>query len=182
MGTLIDETGHRYGRLTVIERAPPPGQRRAACWLCMCECGEETVVDGCALRSGHTQSCGCLQRETISQLRSLAPGLAMSKEIYARYRWRAGESGKKFALTIEEFRALAIQNCHYCGVEPGNIYERDTYNGAFTYNGLDRIESSKGYVISNLVPCCWTCNRAKGDMSYSEFIDYLNRLVAFRNR
>ncbi len=137
------------------------------------------MVDGGDLRGDHTKSCGCLQRETISQIRSLSPGLAMSKEIYARYRWRAEEKGRTFMLTLEQFRDVAQQNCHYCGAEPRNIYERDTYNGAFIYNGLDRIDSNQGYVVGNVVPCCWTCNRAKGDMSYEEFLAYLGRVAQF---
>lgn len=168
MGTLIDETGNRYGRLTVIERVPPPNRRKSAHWLCKCDCGEEIVVNGSDLRSGHSQSCGCLQRETLSQIRSLSKGEAMSNEIYARYRWRAEEKGVRFELTIEEFRELAVQDCHYCGAKPANVYERDTYNGAFVYNGLDRVDSNKGYYIGNVVACCWTCNRAKGDMPYDD--------------
>lgn len=38
MGKLIDLTGQRFGRLTVIERAEnsPNG---AAKWVCRCDCG-----------------------------------------------------------------------------------------------------------------------------------------------
>lgn len=62
MGRLIDLTGQRFGRLTVLERA---GKDKFGSigWLCRCDCGEETVVFGKNLRSGHTQSCGCLERE-----------------------------------------------------------------------------------------------------------------------
>jgi hypothetical protein len=167
MGAFIDEIGNRYGRLTVNERAPrQPGHR--IYWTCKCDCGEEVVVDGGDLRGGHTKSCGCLQRETISQIRSLSPGLAMSKEIYARYRWRAEEKGRTFLLSLEQFRDVAQQNCHYCGAEPRNIY-----------NGLDRIDSNQGYAVGNVVPCCWTCNRAKGDMSYEDFLAHLRRIAQF---
>lgn len=35
-------------------------------WLCKCDCGNERVVLGKCLRNGHTQSCGCLNREIVS--------------------------------------------------------------------------------------------------------------------
>jgi hypothetical protein len=60
---LVDRTGDRYGRLTVIARAPTHvargGQRKTA-WLCRCECGELCTVLAAALRKGAVRSCGCL--------------------------------------------------------------------------------------------------------------------------
>lgn len=58
MGTLIDETGNKYGYLTVIERALNNKDGRAA-WKCRCKCGKEIIVSGKSLRSGNTKSCGC---------------------------------------------------------------------------------------------------------------------------
>lgn len=63
--TLIDMTGRRYGRLTVIERvgtSKADGQGRPT-WLCQCDCGNTTIVIGANLRAGLTKSCGCLRRE-----------------------------------------------------------------------------------------------------------------------
>lgn len=59
----IDETGNRYGRLTVICRAGST-KGGVARWLCKCDCGGETVTQGYDLRSGRTKSCGCLEHET----------------------------------------------------------------------------------------------------------------------
>lgn len=36
-------------------------------WLCKCVCGNETVVRVYDLMSGHTQSCGCLQKEKVGE-------------------------------------------------------------------------------------------------------------------
>ena len=57
-----DETGHRYGRLTVLERYLIPG-KPTAYWKCRCDCGVETIVSGKALRNGTSRSCGCLREE-----------------------------------------------------------------------------------------------------------------------
>lgn len=61
MGQFIDLTGKVFGRLTVISQCERMGSSIA--WLCRCECGNEKKVRGSDLRSGKTQSCGCLGRE-----------------------------------------------------------------------------------------------------------------------
>lgn len=62
---VIDETGHRYGRLTVIERAGSDERGRVR-WLCKCDCGTEKVVRGESLRWGGVKSCGCLRKDSIA--------------------------------------------------------------------------------------------------------------------
>lgn len=66
MGKFIDLTGKRFGKLTVLNRAPDygSGSRRVTMWHCQCDCGKTTNVRGHALRNGHTRSCGCLQPES----------------------------------------------------------------------------------------------------------------------
>jgi len=66
MPPLIDLTGKRIGRLTVIQRAENHGKRTT--WECRCDCGNVVIVIGSNLnRENHTQSCGCYQRERTSQ-------------------------------------------------------------------------------------------------------------------
>lgn len=65
MSRIIDLTGKKFGRLTVIEKSEYNGGY--ICWLCKCECGNTTIVRGCNLKSGHTKSCGCLWKESISK-------------------------------------------------------------------------------------------------------------------
>ena len=62
---LINLTGLRYGRLTVIERDENKG--KIAAWRCICDCGNETIVRGDHLRSGVSQSCGCLRDEMFTK-------------------------------------------------------------------------------------------------------------------
>jgi len=63
---FVDETGKKYGRLTVLEYQGR-SKNRNALWLCLCECGNTVVVKGCLLRSGTTKSCGCLKREIAKE-------------------------------------------------------------------------------------------------------------------
>lgn len=66
MSKLLDLTGMRFGRLTVIKRAEnvvqPSGETRIA-WKCKCDCGAEIVARSIDLRTGKKKSCGCYRRE-----------------------------------------------------------------------------------------------------------------------
>ena len=64
---IIDITGRRFGRLTVLRRAGMNTNAGHALWKCECSCGNVKVVDGQHLRNGHTQSCGCLHQERTGQ-------------------------------------------------------------------------------------------------------------------
>ena len=69
MSNLIDLKGQKFGKLTVIERAENKGKNTR--WLCLCECGNKTIVHAISLRSGSTKSCGCYK--------SIAPKLSNTK-------------------------------------------------------------------------------------------------------
>lgn len=71
MGNLIDMTGQRCGRLTVIERAGSNIHKKAT-WRCHCDCGKEVVVSGNHLRSGMIKSCGCLHKEFVGKVNDLS--------------------------------------------------------------------------------------------------------------
>ena len=62
---MIDLTGMKYGRLTVVEFDRL--QNHKTYWKCVCDCGLTVIATGNNLRSGNTSSCGCLRRETTSQ-------------------------------------------------------------------------------------------------------------------
>ena len=56
----VDLTNKKFGRLT------PQYYIKGGKWHCLCDCGKEIDVDTRNLNSGHTQSCGCLQKEKAS--------------------------------------------------------------------------------------------------------------------
>ncbi|MDB5822148.1 MAG: hypothetical protein JWR21_852 [Herminiimonas sp.] len=60
MPNPIDISNQRFGKLLAIKPVPGPLRR----WLCICDCGKETVLTTNKLTSGHTQSCGCIKALT----------------------------------------------------------------------------------------------------------------------
>ena len=73
MPKLIDLTGKTFGRLTIIQRDFSKPSRKAM-WLCKCTCGKQVIVGSDHLRSGHSKSCGCLQKEKAANvMRTIQP-------------------------------------------------------------------------------------------------------------
>lgn len=64
MSKVVDLTGRRFGRLTVLAFAGlacnANGRSRAS-WICRCDCGTERTITADYLGSGRTKSCGCLK-------------------------------------------------------------------------------------------------------------------------
>ena len=65
MSRLIDLTGRKFGRLTVIGRNPEDGAGGNIYWDCICECGSRKRVRGSHLK-GDITSCGCFRRDKMS--------------------------------------------------------------------------------------------------------------------
>lgn len=57
-------------------------------------------------------------------------------------------------------------------------YLKEKYNNTepLYLNGIDRVDSNKGYHIDNCVPCCTSCNYAKHKLSQKEFYDKIKKI------
>lgn len=104
------------------------------------------------------------------------------QRVYINLLYRRSKGGSKkrlleFLLTREEFEILIDQPCYYCGVPPSEpsdpaivLFEKRAHNG------VDRKDSSKGYISNNCVPCCKDCNYAKHSKTEREFGSYIERV------
>lgn len=59
--------GNKFGRLTVLESLWNKDRKPQV--KCKCDCGNVVVLDRNSVITGHTQSCGCLQKEAMRKLR-----------------------------------------------------------------------------------------------------------------
>ena len=103
------------------------------------------------------------------------------KYLLKAYKISARKRGYAFDLTEEQFGSITQQNCHCCGIKPNGIVDRKDRNRSFTYNGLDRVDNTKGYTMDNIVPCCKICNQAKGKLTLQEFQEWIRRIYAKNN-
>ena len=65
MKRKLELSGKRFGRLTVIRENGKKNGRTA--WLCKCDCGNYTTVQGSLLNTGKVISCGCFRKEQLKK-------------------------------------------------------------------------------------------------------------------
>lgn len=169
-----DLSGLRFGRLTAREVSHRKYQK--VIWRCECECGEECFVAAGHLVSGHTTNCGCVRAEKVKAFNATRKGRPIShwtSSIIAMLKGRAKAIHVEMLLNKEDIQELCLSDCTYCGMPPSNALKRAA--DVVLYQGIDRIDSSIGYVRSNCAPCCKRCNIAKNDMSLSDFKEMVAR-------
>jgi hypothetical protein len=63
---VVDLTGKRFGKLTVVKRVDKPEKLKSAFsfWLCECECGNSKIMSSNDLKKGehNSKSCGCYSK------------------------------------------------------------------------------------------------------------------------
>jgi hypothetical protein len=96
--------------------------------------------------------------------------------LYAGYVGHAHRRALIWALSMAFVAELTRKPCHYCGTEPTRVRKGNPrLNQPWIYNGIDRVDNATGYTPENVVPCCFVCNRAKGELSHLEFCAYIAR-------
>lgn len=167
----------RFGRLIVLHNEK--NENNKTVWICKCDCGNIRKVMPSALlrKDGHnTRSCGCLHKDNTRKANTKKFGEASFNSLYCTYRNKARNKNIEFTLTKQEFKQQTKKVCYYCGIRPFQIAKRGNASTPYKYNGLDRLNNKLGYIISNVVPCCGICNRAKGALTFDEFKLWSKRL------
>lgn len=92
---LIDLTNKIFGQLTVIRRVSTkkmPSGATKIFWLCECSCGNNCIVEGNALKTGNTKSCGCIksfgEQKIISLLQDYGIFFEKEKRLNPDAQWR----------------------------------------------------------------------------------------------
>lgn len=171
--------GTKFGRWTVLEndlRKKYKSLNPRACRVC-CDCEKQTIatIPYSALRSGHSSSCGCVKgRRSIETI---------WLDLYRQLRRR----GWEIELTFIEFKAISQLPCAYCNKAPSNIHRvkykvdgknkrNDDPKWNILYSGMDRVDSTRGYIYGNVVPCCGECNQMKSALPLDKFFELIERI------
>lgn len=176
---IIDLTGKKFGKLTVVDYAGS-NKDRLSIWNCLCDCGNTKIANGHRLRNGELTSCGCLKK--TSPWRKFSKEESSYRDLWKRHKHnRNSESRKDYGyLDYEVWKCISLKDCFYCGNPPQKKTSR--YNVDIFANGIDRIDSNLGYVSSNVVPCCFHCNVAKGEFTTEEFFEHLIKILKFSKK
>ena len=182
MSALSVKIGAKYGRLRVLRRVAN-NEKGFPVFECQCWEGNLIKITAHGLRTG-TKSCGCLRKETTIKLahaRRLKPGQAACRLLFRSYQASAFKRNLLFSVSFEQFKALVLLPCDYCGREKSRIIRGTGYNGTFACNGIDRIENTVGYTKTNCISCCWACNQAKHNLTTNEFLTWVEKVYAHLN-
>ncbi len=166
MPKALNLEGKIFGRLKVLRFKG--SDKRGRMWECKCECGNIIEAYAGALNHGGAKSCGCYKGSRKP------PGISALNSINCEYKRSARRRNIEFTLSEKEFKKLIKDNCYFCGQSPINLMR--SKGGNMLYNGIDRIDNSKGYIIDNCVTCCKVCNLAKGTTDIESFKSWIVRV------
>lgn len=133
-----DCLGLKFGRLTILSFVGM-NKHRMDMWMCKCECGKAVITRGLSIRSGHTESCGCLKKKHgLSNTRTQYSWSDMKRRCTQKYHYQYKNYGAKGIRVCK--RWLKFQNF----VDDMGIRPEGT--------SLDRKDGKKGYSPNN---CRW---------------------------
>lgn len=191
---MIDENiGKKFNKLIVIKKIMV---RKKEKYKCLCDCGQTINILCSRINNPFIKSCGCflLENGEMAYPKRKLPknGPLRSAKNLLRIRYIDKGMREEDKIKIDDFLKLTKQNCKYCNTIPFTIYnwakDQGEYssqyakdNSDYIYNGLDRIDSSKGHTLDNVVPCCKFCNWAKRERSVEEFKDWVLKICTKHN-
>ena len=156
MSKLIDLTGQKFGRLTVLERAEdyktPKGKRHTR-WMCKCECGNTAHILGDHLKGRLTKSCGCLSAELSAQ-RCKHHGYR--ERLYRIWTAMKQRCCNPKAHSYSRYGGRGITVCDEWMCDYKAFYDWALASGYQDDLSIDRIDNDKGYSPDN---CRWATSK-----------------------
>lgn len=162
-------TGQRFGRLVVESLVCTEAAANIpTLWLCKCDCGNKAVVRATNLRSGNTNSCGCLQKE-IAKKRNTTHGQSGTR-LYVAWQHMIGRCTRKSDGNYQCYGGRGITVC------PEWLNSFEAFRDWSIANGydddltIDRIDVNGNYCPEN---CRWISHdEQQRNKTNNTFIDY----------
>ncbi len=189
-GRIRIKTGDKFNLLTAVEFL---GIRSShTVWRWLCDCGKMKDIRTTAVWRGLTKSCNCLKSIRVKNeynsgsnpLRLYNNKRSRGKHsLFREFIAKTKHLKKQHNLTEVDFLRLIESPCFYCGLVKDQIYNRRDKEKTFIFYhvGIDRIDSSKDYLLDNCIPCCRTCNTMKMDVPPSEWLSRIKSIYTKLN-
>lgn len=176
---IVDLTGKRFGRLTVIKLDSTNIEAR---WICLCRCGNQKIIRASQLKTGGTKSCGCLRLEKL-QKRCWKGCGELSGTHWKSILNHAKDREIEVLITIKDAWDKFLKQDKKCSLTGLDIFLSKTFSSDRkshllpTTASLDRIDSSKPYTIDNIQWVHKTIQGMKMNMSQSDFISFCKHVA-----
>lgn len=173
--------GTKHGKLTAIEWTQNNGRSFV---ICKCDCGNIVTRRSDGFKANRFLSCGCSKRSKTQPSGPASPSFsgvgAISKTHFARIQRTAERRGIVFNITIDEIAKLYETQDRKCAYTALPITFGRLQHHHETTASLDRIDSSVGYIISNVQWVHKDINTMKSIFSHEYFI-HMCQLVSAKS-
>lgn len=165
--------GNRYGHLVVIKQVESRKDHNRQ-WLCKCDCGNEKVWTTGALTEGSSQTCGCSRKRSGEQHANWSGHKEISGGYWTNIKNGATDRTLIFDLTIEQAWDLFIRQERKCAISGISLIMHKGGKRTAQTASLDRIDSTKGYVLDNVQWVHKDINYMKLDHTMSKFLNWID--------
>jgi hypothetical protein len=167
---IIDLSGKKFHFLTVIKFSHRDKLKGKTYWLCLCDCGLERLVSASVLNSKNSIArCNDCNIRANRKLRWKGFGDIFGDFYNSIFR-SAGKRGIDFLVSKEDLWNLFLKQDRKCALTDQEITLSAGRRHAIGTASLDRIDSSKGYLVDNIQWVHKDINIIKRDFSQEYFI------------
>jgi hypothetical protein len=186
MPKVVNPIGKKYGLLTVESFAATTKCGHKT-YTCKCDCGNTVVRTGTSIRRSKNSSCGCFSKKGVAHHQWTGVG-EISGDFWYMHIVRSANGSKngnkvrkpkELTLTIQKAWDLFLEQRRNCALSGVTLtFPKKGKDKSYTAS-LDRIDSSKGYVLGNVQWIHKDINIMKNKFDNEYFINVCREVCIF---